>query len=81
MKANYRAKGGSDESFNCVPVRLDESDLNELEQAIKGGALPAIEGFFFGASDGTERPDDLHFIHKARDALAGGMRVYYFSWW
>src|SRR5436305_9320645 len=81
MEDTYRAKGGTDQSFNCVPVRLDESDLHELEQAIKGGALPSTAGFFFGASDGTERPDDLQFIRKARDALAGGLRVYYFSWW
>ena len=80
MESLYRRKGGVDK-FNCVPVRLEETDLDELEAAIKSGTLPPTEGFFFGVSDGTETSDDLHFVHKARDALADGARVYYFSWW
>jgi hypothetical protein len=62
-------------------VRFDTNDLDKLEKAIAQNRLPETHGFFFGASDGSERADDEHFIHKARDALANGKRVYYTSWW
>lgn len=81
MATIYRSKGGIDEEFNCVPVRLDAEDLDALERAINDNSLPHTAGFFFGQSDGSEKSDDLHFIHKARDALAAGARVYYWSWW
>lgn len=81
MEQLYRAKDGAEASFNCVNVRLDAGDLTQLEKAIRDNDLPDTEGFFFGVSDGSERPDDEHFIHKARDAIAKGKRVYYSSWW
>ena len=56
MKTIYRGKGGSDESFNCVPVRLDKADLDRLERDIKACALPPTQGFFFGQSDGYPQP-------------------------
>ncbi len=80
MESLYRSKGGGGE-FNCVPVRLEETDLDALENAINCDCLPRTAGFFFGESDGSEKRDDLHFVHKARDALADGARVYYWSWW
>jgi hypothetical protein len=81
MEQLYRSKGGEAEQFNCVGVRLDLADLDALEQAINDNSLPETHGFFFGVSDGSEKPDDLTFIHKARDALAGGSSVLYVSWW
>src|SRR5688500_13852245 len=65
MEKLYREKGGSAESFNCVNVQLVSADLDRLEADIKANHLPHTEGFFFGASDGTERDDDLQFINKA----------------
>lgn len=43
--------------------------------------LPRTTGFFFGTSDGSERADDLAFIARAREALAQGYTVFYYSWW
>ena len=81
MRDLYRGKGGTDTEFNCVAVRLDAADLDALETAITGGNLPHTGGFFFGASDGSESVDDLHFVRKARDAIADGAKIYYTSWW
>jgi hypothetical protein len=81
MEKLYREKGGSAESFNCVGVQLLEEDLDRLEADIEADRLPHTKGFFFGASDGSEREDDLEFIHKARDALLLNMTVFYSSWW
>ena len=81
MENLYRSKGGTDIEFNCVPVRLDQSDLDVLEEAIKQNGLPHTEGFFFGVSDGSEKADDLEFIRKAREAIDAGKAVFYSSWW
>ena len=81
MEALYRSKGGTEEDFNCIPVRLDPSDLDALEATVKGDALPLTAGFFFGISDGSEKADDLEFIRKAREAIADGDTVFYTSWW
>jgi hypothetical protein len=81
MEELYYAKGGSSENFNCVPVALTSSDLDELELAIRRNTLPITQGFFFGESDGSEAEDDLAFIEKARKAIADGLDVFYTSWW
>jgi hypothetical protein len=81
MEQLYRDKGGEEASFNCVNVQLTAGDLDDLELAIKASVLPETNGFFFGASDGSEREDDLRFIAKAREALAGNLTVFYTSWW
>jgi hypothetical protein len=81
METLYRAKGGSEDSFNCAPVRLDLEDIAVLEKAVWENVLPHTEGFFFGRSDGSERADDEYFIHKARTEIAKGRRVFYTSWW
>ena len=43
-------KGGTEtrDHFNCEFVRLDEDDLDRLEQAINNRKLPDDHGFFFG---------------------------------
>jgi len=82
MEKLYRAKGGQEESFNCVGVRLDNDDLDQLEKDLKVG-LPFTPGFFFGGPD--VYPDHMEmtkeFISKARDALEHEYGVYYYSWW
>ena len=62
-------------------MQLTADDIDALEGAVSSGTLPETCGFFFGASDGSERDDDLEFIAKARAALASGFAVYYYSWW
>ncbi len=81
MEQLYRDKGGQADQFNCEPVLLTSEDLDQLEAAVKGSTLPETEGFFFGATDGTEIDDDLAFIAKARKAIADGLVVFYYAWW
>lgn len=80
MERLYREKGGTNE-FNCTTVQLTPTDVDLLEVAIRKAALPETCGFFFGASDGCEREDDLNFIAEARAAFAKGLSVYYRAWW
>ena len=80
MQQLYFDKGGQQE-FNCVPVVLTATDLDQLEAAIVDRELPETSGFFFGNSFGEEHEDDLEFITKARKAIADGYTVFYDSWW
>jgi hypothetical protein len=82
MEGLYRERGGT-ETFNCVPVRLHETDLDALERDVKKGLLPETTGFFFGNNppDAESIADDLLFISKARQCIANGLAVYYDSWW
>ena len=81
MEWLYRAKGGTKADFNCAMLQLTAEDLDRLERAIRDETLPQTSGFFFGASDGSEKEDDLAFVAKAREALATGHTVIYDSWW
>jgi len=82
--------------FNCVPVRLTLSDLEQLEAHIVDKKLPETGGFFFGDDsfnwdDENGKPledgdyyykeTDLKFIEDARKAIEEGKEVYYDSWW
>lgn len=80
MEELYYRKGGTC-TFNCVNLQLTAEDLDRLEVDVRHRALPHTEGFFFGASDGSEIEDDLAFIAKARAALNDGDTVFYSSWW
>src|ERR1700723_1564892 len=55
MQRLYEAKGGTNPDFDLDPVILTSADLDKLEAAITGNGLPETSGFFFGASDGSER--------------------------
>lgn len=83
MERLYRAKGGTKESFNCVPVRLSMEDLNLLESDVLNNRLPETQGFFFGTNppDEYSREQDMAFIMKAKIAITNGAAVYYDSWW
>jgi hypothetical protein len=83
MEQLYRAKGGTKESFNCVPVQLTVEDLNQLQSDLLGERLPQTQGFFFGINppDLESLKEDLMFIQKCRIALEEGKTVYYDSWW
>ena len=82
--------------FNCVPVRLTLSDLEQLEAHIHNKVLPETGGFFFGndsyhwsnengkpfeEGDYHYKETDLEFIELARKAIEEGKEVYYDSWW
>jgi len=83
MERLYRAKGGTKESFNCVPIRLTKADITCLEHDVLTNRLPETQGFFFGTNPPDEftREQDMEFIKKAKIAMADGDAVYYDSWW
>ena len=83
MERLYRAKGGTKESFNCVPIRLTKADITCLEHDVLTNRLPETQGFFFGTNPPDEftREQDMEFIKKAKIAMADGDAVYYESWW
>ncbi len=80
MEALYHRKGGT-ELFDCTQVKLEFSDLDDLEKAVAGNRLPHTTGFFFGESCPEDRVNDLAFILIAREALRSGYNVFYSSWW
>lgn len=53
----------------CQEIWLDESRLRRLIMTIKEEQLPYTEGFFFGASDGTEKELDLTVLNDALEWL------------
>jgi len=83
MERLYRLKGGTKESFNCVPVQLSMVDLNALENDVLNNLLPETQGFFFGTNppDEYSKNQDMEFIAKAKVAISQGDAVYYDSWW
>ena len=83
MEELYRAKGGTKESFNCVPVLLTLDDLSALEFDLMNRMLPETKGFFFGDNppDDESMNRDLEFIQMAKGIIAAGDMVYYDSWW
>jgi hypothetical protein len=81
MENLYCERGGEKE-FNCVCIKLDEKDLDDLEHAVLDCKLPETSGFFFGSGN-TESyvNEDLKFIRKAREAMSEGYDILYSSWW
>lgn len=48
MENLYQAKGGTAESFNCIPLRLTKEDLLELIEDARAHKLQCASGFFWG---------------------------------
>jgi hypothetical protein len=83
-KAELAGEDVSDVQFNCIPLQLNEVDINYIESHVLGNDLPSTQGFFFGEDsrfDEDDKEADLEFIKKAREALAKGEEVFYDSWW
>ena len=83
-------------NFNCIPVELTLSDLEQLEAHVQDKVLPETGGFFFGQDSfdwedengndykGTDyyyKETDLKFIAEAREAIQEGLKVFYNCWW
>lgn len=54
--------GGEDK---CQPIHLSAEQLRAIRHAVKKRELPDTNGFFFGESDGSERPHDLLLLDAA----------------
>lgn len=82
METLYIKNGGtSSGDFNCVKIRLDESDLDQLEKNVD---LVPVSGFFFGELRRLSSEDIeaiKNFISTCRSEIADGRVVYYDSWW
>jgi hypothetical protein len=70
-------------TFNCAPLALGTTDLDDLEAAVVACTLPKTVGLFFGDFPPSEESaqKDLEFICKARKEIEKGNVVYYDSWW
>jgi len=77
IKSIYENKSGDNGSFNRIPVRLTDTDINLIEEAVLADKLPYTTGFFFGKSLPEDKQLDLEFIKNARQALSEGFAVYY----
>ena len=88
-KGRPNFKGSHEDSlgdFNCEPVELTLSDVEQLEAHITNKTLPETGGFFFGADSYEEyeeyyKETDLQFVEDAREALGEGKKIFYSSWW
>ena len=88
MEALYQDRTGlSASDLNCGELRLEASDIDRLEQAVKNSALPHCDGgFFYGHQFQNEqatayRDYDLEFCAWARAELEQGSTVIYSCWW
>ena len=87
MEALWQEKGchRDDEEqldFNGIELELTREDIDQLEQDVIEGRLPATSGFFFGeGSDDYYREHDLAFVKEARAQLFLGLKVFYNSSW
>jgi len=80
MSQIYQEKGGL-EVFNCVPVMLEQADLDRIREEVMARNLPNTEGFFFGESTDEDYKQDLEFLDLAQKSLTEGYTVWYDSWW
>jgi hypothetical protein len=83
IDAIYRRKGGTEISMDSFHgnVVLDLPDIEELEKLTLADELPETTGFFFGASDESDKPRTLEFIKRAKEEIARGWTVIYTSSW
>lgn len=85
MEDLYREKGGTEESFNCIPLELPEEDLNKLEIQLHLNLLKPRTGFFFGSQELSDyHKDDLRFsLQRIRSLREEGkdFKVLYNSFW
>lgn len=92
-RPNFDPKVGG---FNCTPLPIDESDLEQLEAHVCNKDLPETGGFFFGddsftwededgnphkGKDYYHKQTDLDFIEQARKAIKDGNEVFYHCWY
>ena len=61
----YIVNNYADGEDKCQSIFLDEDNIEEIIAAITAETLPHTEGFFFGASDGTEKDEDLKIFTAA----------------
>lgn len=78
MAKLYSDRGGKGE-FNCVDLKLFESDLMRLQRDYR--SLPHATGFFWGESGWSDDMNTAEFIEKALEYQGKGYDIIYTSWW
>jgi hypothetical protein len=88
MEALYEKRTGlSATDLNCGELALEIGDIETLEEAINGSALPHCEGGFFCGHQFQDeqaseyRAYDLEFCAWARAEMQAGSTVIYSCWW
>jgi hypothetical protein len=79
MASLYVERGGVEEEFNCVELRLFENDLLTLKQQYQN--LEKSMGFFWGESETEDDDTTRAFIEDAKSLMADGYEIIYTSWW
>lgn len=59
----------ADGEDNCRQIHLEAADIERIIDAVTRGELPHTDGFFFGKSDGSEKPNDLRILNNALEWL------------
>ena len=59
----------ADGEDTCQPIHLEAADIERIIDAVTRDELPHTEGFFFGESDGSEKPNDLCILNYALEWL------------
>lgn len=83
MYSLYRKRGGN-KIFNCISIRLYESDLLTLQEDIKIELLLPYSGEFNTKSCDPRKPDFNNYLEFTNQGLAlvrNGSALYYDSWW
>lgn len=82
MEELYKSRGGKNE-FNLIYVELTLKDLESLSKDLEQNNFTPVQGFFFGSQE--VYPEDLDslkdFIEKAKQLIADGNQIAYYSWW
>lgn len=72
------------EELNCLPFPITKDMLDRFESDIREERMKPVGGFFFGNTNydpAEEKEDDLKAVAAARDAMAEGKQVVFYSWW
>ena len=61
----YIVQAFADGKDECQRIELSAEQIEKIVMAVQAKNLPHTEGFFFGASDGSESEKDVAVLRKA----------------
>jgi hypothetical protein len=61
----YIVEQFADGEDDCREIDLEADDIRQIIAAVEADELPATSGFFFGTTDGSEKPEDLQIFQEA----------------
>ena len=81
MEHLYRERGGTEESFNCIPLELTKEDCEKVIEMSENNSFETAEGFFWGESYPEHNEETISYMKKALEYIKEGKKIYYDSWW